>query len=169
VYFFSLASSKPRLLAWLQTGSRGAQGLREVSIDHGEVVLVVNDPDEQQGDCCSAGSITTRYQWEEASFSPIGRPLHQTDPPSFDCAKASTPSGRLICKDAQLSFLDRQMDGSYRSVLKHASAERKQIIRHQQVNWLAEYRCACDAPLSEEQRHDCIEQHLSDRLAAIWK
>src|SRR5258708_5631972 len=32
VYVFALESSKPRLLAWLRTGSRAAQGLREVSI-----------------------------------------------------------------------------------------------------------------------------------------
>jgi len=61
------------------------------------------------------------------------------------------------------------MAESYRSVLKSASAERKEIIRRQQVKWLAEYSRACNAPLSDEQRRDCIDQHLSDRLVTIWK
>lgn len=71
VYLFALDSSRPRLLAWLRTGSRAAQGLREVSIIGGDVVLVVNDFEKQQGDCCSAGTITTRYRWK-APFQRLG-------------------------------------------------------------------------------------------------
>lgn len=169
VYVFALESGKPRLLAWLRTGSRGAQGLREVSMTGGDLALVVNDPDKRQGDCCSAGSITTRYRWVGDSFSAVGQPVYKTDPPSFDCTKAVTPIERLICQDAELSFLDRQMAESYQTVLKGASAERKEIIRRQQVKWLAEYRRTCNAPLSDTQRRDCIDQHLSDRLMTIWK
>ncbi len=45
VYVLALdESSKPRLLSWLRTGSRAAQGLREVSITGGDLILVVNDP-----------------------------------------------------------------------------------------------------------------------------
>jgi uncharacterized protein YecT (DUF1311 family) len=161
-------SNKPRLLAWLRTGSRAAQGLREVSITGGDLVLVVNDPDNQQGDCCSAGSITTLYRWVAGSFSPIGQPLHKPDPPSFDCTKAVTPVERLICQDARLSFLDSQMAESYRTVLKGASAERKEIIRRRQAEWFADYSHTCNAPLSETQRRDCIDRYLSDRLVTIW-
>src|SRR5262249_45269361 len=150
-YLFSLNTGKPRLLAWLMTGSRGAQGLREVSTAGGELVLVVNDPDKQQGDCCSAGSITTRYRWLGNSFSAIGQPVYKTDPPSFDCQKAATPIERLICQDVELSSLDRHLAYSYNEVLKGASPERKEIIRRQQTDWFAEYRRACNAPLSDTQ------------------
>jgi uncharacterized protein YecT (DUF1311 family) len=169
VYLFSLNSGKPQLLAWLETGSRAYEGLREVSIKDGDLILVVNDPDKRQGDCCSAGSIARRYRWTEGSFSEIGKPVYKNDLPSFDCSKAATAMEHMICQDAELSFLDRQMAQSYRFVLKSASAERKEIIRRQQTKWLAEYNRACNAPLSDEQRRDCIDKHLSDRLVTIWK
>jgi len=169
VYLFSLNSGKPQLLAWLRTGSRADEGLREVSITDGDFILVVNDPDKRKGDCCSAGSIASRYRWTNGSFSAIGNPVNKNDPPSFDCSKAVKPTERMICQDAELSFLDRQLAESYRMVLKSASVERKEIVRRQQVEWLAEYSRACNAPLSDEQRRDCIDQHLTDRLMTIWK
>jgi uncharacterized protein YecT (DUF1311 family) len=170
VYVLALdESSKPRLLAWLITGSRGAQGLREVSIAGGDLILEVNDPDHQQGDCCSAGSIITRYRWVEGAFSAVGQPVHKTDPPSFDCTKAVTPVERLICQDVGLAFLDRQMADSYQMVLKGASAERKVMVRRQQAEWFADYSRTCNASLSEAQRRDCIDRYLNDRLTTIWK
>lgn len=169
VYLFAVKPSKPQLLAWLRTGSRAYQGLRDVSTTDGDLILVVNDPERRNGDCCSDGSITTRYRWLGDSFSAIGKPVYETDPPSFDCKKAATPIERLICQDVELSFLDRQMGESYKEVLKGASAERKEIIRRQQAEWFAEYRRACNGPLSDAQRRDCIDQHLNDRLMTIWK
>lgn len=170
VYVFGLdSSSKPRLLAWLRTGSRAAQGLRQVSITGGDLVVVVNDPNRQQGDCCSAGSISTRYRWVGKSFSPIGQPVFKTDPPSFDCAKAATPVERLICRDVELSFLDSQVANSYRMVLKGASIEHKEMIRRQQAEWFADYGRTCNAPLPKAQRRDCIDRYLTHRLVTIWQ
>ena len=169
VYVFEFESGRPRLLEWLRTGSRAARGLRDVSISNGDLVLAVNDPEKQQGDCCSAGTIITRYRWAGSSFSASGQPVHKPDPPSFDCAKAVTPVERLICQDAELSFLDSQMANSYQMALKGASAERKEIIRRRQAEWFADYSKTCNAPLSESQRHDCIDRYLSDRLTTIWK
>ncbi len=169
VYLFATQSSNPQLLAWLRTGSRADQGLREVSTSDGDLILVVNDPDRRRGDCCSTGTITTRYQWVRDSFSVVGKPVYKTDPPSFDCNKAATPIEQMICQDTELSFLDRQMARSYQEVLKGASAERKEIIRKRQAEWFADYRHACNAPISDSQRRDCIDQHLNDRLITIWK
>ena len=169
VYFFSFNSGKPQLLAWLKTGSRAYQGLRDVSITDGNFILVVNDPDKRQGDCCSAASIERRYRWTKGSFSEVGKPVYKNDLPSFDCRKAAKPMERMICQDAELSFLDRQMAESYQTVLQSASAERKEIIRRQQVKWFAEYSRACNAALSDEQRRECIDQRLNDRLMTLWK
>jgi uncharacterized protein YecT (DUF1311 family) len=169
VYLLALDSGKPRLLAWLRTGSRADQGLREVSITDGDLVLVINNPDKRQGDCCSAESITTRYRWVGGSFSAIGQPVYKPDPPSFDCTKAVTPVERLICQDVELSFLDRQMAKSYQMVLKGASAERKELIWRQQAEWFADYSRTCNAPLSETERRNCIDRYLNDRLTTIWK
>jgi uncharacterized protein YecT (DUF1311 family) len=169
VYVFALESSRPRLVAWLRTGSRADQGLRQVSITGGNMVLVVNDPEKRQGDCCSAGTITTRYKWAGGSFSATGQPVHKIDPPSFDCRKAAMPVERLICQDVELSFLDRQMANSYQTVLRDATPERKEIIRRKQAEWFSDYSRACNAALSDEQRWDCVERRLSDRLITIWK
>ena len=169
VYVFTLASGKPRLLAWLRTGSRASRGLRKLSIHAGDLILEVNDPDKAKGDCCSAGSIVTRYRWVGSAFSQVGPIMYKPDPPSFDCAKSKTPVEHLICKDAELSFLDSQIANSYQMVLKDASAERKATIRRQQAEWFAEYSRTCNAPLSETERRDCIERFLGDRLITIWK
>jgi len=75
VYVVSLQSGSPEVIGWLETGSRGYEGLRRLSIDHGELVVVVNDPTKRSGDCCSAGSITIRYRWHEGSFQEIGSPV----------------------------------------------------------------------------------------------
>ena len=111
----------------------------------------------------------TRYRWEGSSFSNIGQPVLKTDPPSFDCVKAKTPVELLICEDAELSFLDRQMAYSYQRVLKAATAKHKETIRQQQAEWFAEYTRTCSASLSETERRDCIERYRSDRLITIWK
>lgn len=169
VYVFTLQSGKPELLAWLRTGSRAYRGLRELSIHAGDLMLEVNDPAKEQGQCCSAGSIVTRYRWAGSSFSQVGPMMFKPDPPSFDCAKAKTPVEHLICKDAELSYLDSQIANSYQMVLKDASAERKETIRRQQAEWFAEYSRTCNAPLSETERRDCIDRYLGDRLITIWK
>lgn len=169
VYLLTLESGKPRLLAWLRAGSRADQGLRNFSITAGNLVLVVNDPDKRQGDCCSAGTITSRYRWSGTSFAAVGQPVYKDDPPSFDCAKAATAVEVLICKDVDLSFLDSHMANSYKRALKDASAERKEVIRRQQAEWFADYSRTCNARLSEAERHGCIDRYLSDRLTTIWK
>lgn len=169
VYLFALKSGQPRLIAWLRTGSRAYQGLREVSMIGGDLVLAVNDPDKRSGDCCSYGTITTRYRWQSEAFSAIGQPDFKTDPPSFDCKKAGTPVERLICRDGELAFLDEQMDDAYRKVVKEASPELREIIRQQQAEWFSEYSRACNAPLSETDRKECIDDHLNDRLMTLWK
>ncbi len=87
VYLLTLESGKPRLMAWLRTGSRADQGLRDLSIIAGNLVLVVNDPEKRQGDCCSAGTITTRYRWSGTSFATVGQPVYKNHPRSLVAPK----------------------------------------------------------------------------------
>jgi hypothetical protein len=49
------------------------------------------------------------------------------------------------------------------------AAERKESIRRQQAEWFADYSRSCNAPLSQAQRRDCIDQYLSRRLNTTWK
>jgi hypothetical protein len=80
LYVIALHARKPQLMAWLEAGSRAWKGLREVSVDYGNLVVAVNDPEKQQGECWSSGSITTRYQWREGAFHQIGEPVLADDP-----------------------------------------------------------------------------------------
>ena len=80
LYVVTFRSGKPKVTAWLETGSRADMGLRHASVDHGELVLIVNDPDEREGDCCSTGTITYRYRWLNGSFHRSGTPLRADDP-----------------------------------------------------------------------------------------
>lgn len=75
VYVISLQSGRPEVIAWIETGSRGRKGLQDLSIDHGELVLVVNDSANREGDCCSSGGITARYRWRDGSFQEVGPPV----------------------------------------------------------------------------------------------
>jgi hypothetical protein len=80
LYVIALRSGKPKVLAWLESGSRADMGLRSASADHGDLALVVNDPDKRQGDCCSTGTITYRYRWAGGSFHNVGPPTRKDDP-----------------------------------------------------------------------------------------
>jgi hypothetical protein len=80
LYVIALISEKPKVLAWLESGSRADMGLRSASADRGDLVLVVNDPGKRQGDCCSTGTITHRYRWAGGSFHNVGPPTRKDDP-----------------------------------------------------------------------------------------
>lgn len=76
VYVVGLRSGKPQVIAWLETGSRAYEGLRKTSIDRGDLVIIVNDPEKREGDCCSSGTISTRYRWHRDTFHQIGQRVH---------------------------------------------------------------------------------------------
>jgi hypothetical protein len=80
LYVIALRSGKPEVVAWLETGSRAYIGLRSATVERGDLVLIVNDPDKRQGDCCSTGTITYRYRWHAGSFHKIGTPVLKDDP-----------------------------------------------------------------------------------------
>jgi hypothetical protein len=73
VYVVSMLSGAPRVIAWLETGSRAYMGLSQVSTSQGDLVLTVYDPEKRVGDCCSSGTITYRYRWNGSSFEQAGQ------------------------------------------------------------------------------------------------
>jgi hypothetical protein len=80
LYVIALRSGTPKVVAWLEAGSRAYMGLRSFKIDQGDLVLILNDPDKRMGDCCSTGFITYRYHWINGSFHRIGKPVLADDP-----------------------------------------------------------------------------------------
>jgi len=81
LYVIAMRSGRPKAIAWLEAGSRADMGLRRAAVDHGDLMLVLNDPDKREGDCCSNGSVTLRYRWINGSFQQFGKPIRADDPP----------------------------------------------------------------------------------------
>jgi len=81
MYVVAIRAGKPQVAAWAEAGSRADMGLRRVSTDHGDLLLEVNDPGKREGDCCSTGSITFRYRWQQGAFRQIDKPVRADDPP----------------------------------------------------------------------------------------
>ena len=68
--------------------------------------------------------------------------------PSFDCAAATAPVEALICSDAGLADLDRQLAESYQALLATRVGEAQMLLREEQRVW-AEGRGATCAMESE--------------------
>jgi uncharacterized protein len=56
--------------------------------------------------------------------------------PSFDCSKASGSIEEMICKDKELSALDRKLAGVYASASKIAVSERPPLLKAEQRGWI---------------------------------
>lgn len=56
--------------------------------------------------------------------------------PSFDCKKASTNIEKLICKNEELSRLDKEMSEAYRSLISRLEGGDKEIVKLNQVRWI---------------------------------
>jgi uncharacterized protein len=76
----------------------------------------------------------------------------------FDCAKAATPTEKLICGDAQLSQLDGQLVQAYRRALEGAADPDK--LREEQRTWLRTERKACTDVA-------CLKKVYAQRLTAL--
>ena len=61
--------------------------------------------------------------------------------PSFDCAKASLVSEKLICSDRELSALDLRLAETYARIRN--SAEDKNSLQQSQVDWVINYQRSC--------------------------
>jgi hypothetical protein len=72
LYIFKLENGAPRLLAWLESGSRADGGLVATMIENGQLVVDFADAKRRIGDCCSEGFIRVRYAWKEGHFVETG-------------------------------------------------------------------------------------------------
>jgi uncharacterized protein len=100
-------------------------------------------------------------------FSHALRAQSALSTPSFDCAKASTESEKLICQDAALAAQDRRMADAYYAVLRRLPPEQTQAFRHEHYEWSIEYRKACNSPMADQQRKACIGYYLEDHTKQL--
>ncbi|MDH2915515.1 MAG: lysozyme inhibitor LprI family protein [Gallionella sp.] len=76
---------------------------------------------------------------------------------SFDCAKASTKIEKLICDDAELSKLDKELNTAYKIGLQ--AEKQAASIRQNQKQWVME-RNACSSIL-------CIKDKYKTRITQL--
>ena len=90
--------------------------------------------------------------------------------PSFDCAKAKTRVEKLICSDAELAKLDREISSEYHSLVsdKTLDGELKEILKNNQKKWLDSREktpCLENEDVSEQQ--NCIKKVYRIRIKEI--
>jgi uncharacterized protein len=56
--------------------------------------------------------------------------------PTFNCAKAQGEVEKLICSDASLAALDRQLDGVYKAATAKAQGKFATLLREDQRGWV---------------------------------
>lgn len=73
LYVYKLDQGNPKLLAWLESGSRADGGLVNVAIQNGQLVAEFADSERRIADCCSKGFIRVRYAWKDHRFVENGK------------------------------------------------------------------------------------------------
>lgn len=77
---------------------------------------------------------------------------------SFDCAKATTASEKLVCSDQNLSTLDERLSEAYRQALKKTPG--KEALKKEEQHWIESVRDACSDAA-------CMSAAYEARIAAL--
>jgi uncharacterized protein len=87
--------------------------------------------------------------------------------PSFDCAKAKTPTEKLICRDPDLATLEQAMVATYNQALAKLPREQQAVLRREHTAWFRDYWRTCNASSTDAARKDCIASHLSSHTQQL--
>jgi hypothetical protein len=68
LYVYKMERGELRLLARMETGSRGYGGLVRTFVQDQLLTVDFADPERRMGDCCSEGYIRVRYRWQGRDF-----------------------------------------------------------------------------------------------------
>ena len=107
----------------------------------------------------SAANVPSEAQAPPAAAAP--KPPAAAAPtrgPSFDCAKAVRRIDRMICDDATLSGLDRDLAAAYRAAREAAGIGKQALLASQRAFLKA--RNACDDAT-------CVARAYSERIAVL--
>ena len=83
--------------------------------------------------------------------------------PSFDCSKASGSIEEMICKDAELSALDRRLAEVYAAASKIAVGEDPPVLKAEQRGWI-KGRNDC---WKSDDKHTCVQENYRRRIAEL--
>ena len=124
-----------------------------------------------EGEVVIASMQNARPLYSDQTAASIQEPSSAHHPEgvyaSFDCSKAATPTEKLICHDAELASMDREMATAYASALQKLTPDGRDSLRHDQIQWFAKYRAACNAASTDGERKACILRYLSSRAEEL--
>jgi TonB family protein len=96
--------------------------------------------------------------------------------PSFSCAKPYGPIETLLCRDAPLAQVELGTSTTYAQLMAQLPEADKPALLADQRQWLTKYIKECNAfapggNIEAPGFHDCVEQHLNERMKALqnWK
>jgi uncharacterized protein len=85
--------------------------------------------------------------------------------PSFDCAMASSPVERAICRTGKLEDADRELAVAYGALIDRLSGPAKEHLIKDQVRWLDDRAKACTGEIAAVTR--CLAARYTQRLATL--
>jgi len=93
--------------------------------------------------------------------APVEEPAAEAEVilPSFPCHRAESRVERLICSDAGLAALDRQLAGVYVKARRSVEGEDLEELKAAQRRWLRSRDACVDVP--------CVETRYGERLDAL--
>jgi len=80
IYLYVIEKGSPKLLASFQTGSRLGHGLHRVYVGNGDLVVELNEPDDNEGECCATWRTRTEYRWHNDHFEAVSQPVKEQIP-----------------------------------------------------------------------------------------
>ncbi len=83
--------------------------------------------------------------------------------PGFDCAKATSEVEKLLCRDAALAALDRELAAQYQKVLAATRGEERERLTAVERGWVK----GRDECWKDDQARRCIEEAYRTRLAEL--
>lgn len=93
--------------------------------------------------------------------------------PSFNCQKAQSDLEKIICSDAELASLDKQVAHSYSDALLKTPKDMSEEVRNAQRDFLKLRTIACQIPRALQNRQNlikytmCLKKLYSQRLVSI--
>ena len=85
--------------------------------------------------------------------------------PSFDCAMASSPVERAICRNDKLGEADRELAAAYGALIDRLSGRAKEHLIRDQVHWIDDRAKACTGEVAAVTR--CLTTRYTQRFATL--
>jgi hypothetical protein len=80
VYMYTMSNGTSKLIAAFETGSRIQHGVHRIYPGNGHLIVELNEPDENEGECCATWRTRTEYEWRSDHFEAVSEPVKEPIP-----------------------------------------------------------------------------------------